>query len=98
MEGVGSGATDHLRSRGRRQATSERGTRDGIFDILPAIERLIDGAIAGTAAQIAFQRRAEILPLRLVERCAGYDHARGAEPALKGLRIQIRLLPRMGGP
>ena len=47
------------------------------------LKRVFDRAIAGAAADIAFQRRAEILPLRLVERRAGQDHARGAEPALK---------------
>src|SRR5213078_2775746 len=72
------------------------GARDCVFPIRLAVQRVFDGTIAGAAAQIAFQRCAEILPLRLVERCTGHDHARGAEPALKRLRIEKCPLHRMG--
>jgi hypothetical protein len=78
-----------------RQAAAERGTGGGVFDIGLAVKRIFDGAVAGATAQIAFQRCAEILPLRLVQRRAGQDHAGGAEPALKGLRIEKRLLHRV---
>ena len=37
--------------------------------------RIFDRAIAGATADIAFERGAEVLPLRLVQRCAGQDHA-----------------------
>ena len=96
IEGVGSRAPHHLRSGGCRQAAAECGARDGVFAIRLAVQRVFDGTIAGAAAQIAFQRCAEILPLRLVERCTGHDHARGAEPALKRLRIEKCPLHRMG--
>src|SRR5262249_43585075 len=57
--------------------------------------RVLNCAIAGAAAEIALQGRAEILPLRLVERCAGQDHAGGAEAALKPLRVEKGMLHRM---
>ena len=95
IEGVARRAAHHLRSGGRRQAAAEGGAGGGVFDIGLAVECVLDRAVAGAAAQIAFQRRAEILPLRLVQRCAGQDHAGGAEAALKGLRIEKRLLHRM---
>ena len=95
IEGVARFAPHHLRSCGGRQAAAEGGARGGVFDIDLAVERVFDRTIAGAAAQIAFQRRAEILALRLVQGCAGQDHARGAEPALKGLRVEKRLLHRV---
>ncbi len=95
IERVARRAAHHLRSGRRGQAAAECGAGGGVFDIGLAVERVLDRAIAGAAADIAFQRRAEILPLRLVQRRAGQDHAGGAEPALKCLRIEKRLLHRM---
>ena len=57
--------------------------------------RVLDRAIAGAAAEIALQRRAEILPLRLVQARGGQDHAGGAEAALESLRVEKGLLHRM---
>jgi len=62
-----------------------------------AVERVLDRAIAGAAAQIALQRGGKIGALRLVQRRAGQDHARGAEAALKRLRVEKGLLHRMRG-
>ncbi len=95
IEGIARRAAHHLRSGRRRQAAAEGGAGSGVFDIVLAVKRVLDRAIAGAAAYVSFQRRAEILPLCLVQRCAGQDHARGAEPALKGLRIEKRLLHRV---
>ncbi len=95
VEGVARRAAHQLRSGGCGQAAAEGGAGGSAFDIGLAVKRVFDRAIAGAAAQIAFQRCAEILPLRLVQGCAGQDHAGGAEPALKGLRIEKRLLHRV---
>ena len=57
-----------------------------------AVQRIVDRVIAGAAAEIALQHMRQILARSLVERCSGHDHARGAEAALKGLRIEKRLL------
>ena len=95
VEGIARRTAHHLRSGGRRQAAAERGAGRGILDVGLVMERVLDGAVAGAAADIAFQRCAEILPLRLVQRRAGQDHAGGAEPALKRLRVEKRLLHRV---
>ncbi len=95
IEGVGSRAPHHLRPGRRGQAAPECGARDRIFDIRLAVECVFDRAIPGAAAQIAFERGAEVLPLRLVERSASHDHARGAEAALKRLRVEKCLLHRV---
>ena len=96
IERVARRAAHHLRAGGRRQAAAEGGAGAGVLDIGLAVERVLDRAIAGAAADIALQRSAEILPLRLVQRGAGQDHAGGAEAALESLRIEKRLLHRMG--
>ena len=44
---------------------------------------------------LPFSERPEILPLRLVQRGAGQDHAGGAEAALESLRVEEGLLQRM---
>jgi len=74
----------------------EGGAGGGISIWVLPLDCVFDRAVAGAAAQITFQRRAEVLPLRLVERSAGQDHAGGAEAALKGLGIEERLLHRVG--
>ena len=96
IERIARCAAHDLRSGGGREAAAECGAGGGVFDVVLAVQRILDRAIAGATADIAFQRGAEVLPLRLVQRCAGQDHARGAEAALKPLRIQKRLLHRMG--
>src|SRR5436305_9121589 len=95
IEGVARRATHHQRSGRRRQATAERGACGGILDVGLAVERIFDRTIAGAAAQVSLERSAEVLPLCLVERRAGHDHARGAESALKGLGVEECLLHRM---
>src|SRR5258707_10564855 len=96
VERVALGLAPRLGVRGCREASAERRARGRVFDVGLAVEGVLDRTIAGAAADIAFQRGAEILPLRLVQRGAGQDHAGGAEAALKSLRIEERLLHRMG--
>ena len=95
IERIARRAAHHVRPGGRRQAAAEGGAGGGVLDIGLAVERVLDRAIAGAAADIALQRGAEVLPLRLVQRGAGQDHAGGAEAALKSLRIEEGLLHRM---
>src|SRR5579872_3440479 len=83
------------RARWCRQAAAERFARIDLLDIGLAVERILDWAIAGAAADIALQRCAEVLALCLVQRRAGQDHAGGAEAALEALRVKERLLHRM---
>ena len=95
IERIARRAAHHLRPGGGRQAAAERRAGGGVLDIGLAVERGLDRAIAGAAADVAFQRGAEVLPLCLVQRGAGQDHAGGTEPALKSLRIEEGLLHRM---
>src|SRR6202789_3046896 len=97
VEGVARRAAHHEGTSRRGQAAAERVAGSGVFDVGLAVERILDRAIAGAAADIALQRRTKILPLRLVQRGTGQDHAGGAEAALKSLRVQKGLLHRMDG-
>src|SRR3984885_11577372 len=97
LEGVALRATHHEWSGRRRQAAAECIAGIGFFDVGLAVQRVLDRAIPCAAADVALQRRAEVCTLRLIQRRAGQDHARGAEAALKSLRIQERLLHRMNG-
>ena len=75
IERIARCAAHHLRSGGGREAAAKCGARDGVFDVVLAVQRILDRAIAGATTDIAFQRGAEVLPLRLVQRRAGQDHA-----------------------
>ena len=66
-----------------------------LLDIDDAMERVVDAVIAGAAAEIALQHARQVLMCLLVEGCGCHDHARRAEPALKGLRIEKGLLHRV---
>ncbi len=96
IERIARRAAHDLRSGGGREAAAECGAGGRVFDVVLAVECVFDRAVAGATADVALQRGAEVLPLRLVQRRAGQDHARCAEAALKPLRIQKRLLHRMG--
>ena len=67
-------------------------SRGLLLDIDHAVQRIVDRVIAGAAAKIALQHMRQILARGLVEGRRGHDHACGAEAALKGLRIEKRLL------
>ncbi len=66
-----------------------------VFDVAFAGNGVVDGAIAGAAAQVAFHRARQIGALRLIERSGGHDHAGGAEAALETLRVEKGALHRM---
>src|SRR5262249_46469471 len=90
-------AAHDVRAGRRRQAAAERGAGfDSILDVALAVEGILDGAIAGAAADVSLERRAEIRLLRLVQRSTGQNHAGGAEAALEALRVEKGLLHRMG--
>ncbi len=95
VEGKTRLAGDHIRRRRRRYAVAASVTINRVFNAAHAGNRIIDRPVAGTAAEIALQRPAEVLPLRLIERRRGDDHAGGAEAALKSLRVKERALHRM---
>lgn len=70
-------------------------SRSLLLDIDHAVQSIVDAVIAGAAAQITLQHAWQLLArLRIEGRC-GHDHARGAIAALKGLRIEKRLLHRV---
>ena len=69
-----------------------------LLDIDDAVQRVVDAVIAGAAAKIALEHAGQILARLFVEGRRGHDHAGGAEAALKGLRVEKRLLHRMQLP
>ncbi len=75
VEGVARRTLDHERTGRRRQAAAEGFAGADLLDVGLAVERVLDRAIAGAAADIALERNAELLPLRLVQRGACQDHA-----------------------
>ncbi len=87
--------THHLRTGRSREAAAEGSTGRGILDVVLAVESVLDGAIAGAAADVSFQGDAEVLPLRLVQGSTGQDHACGTKAALKSLGVEKGLLQRM---
>src|SRR5581483_9417058 len=95
VEGVARCPSHHQRAGRRGEAAAECFAGCDLLDIGLAVERILDRAIAGAAADVALQRCAEILALRLVQRRAGQDHAGRAEAALEALRVEERLLHRM---
>src|SRR5258707_14435305 len=76
-------ALHDARARGRRDAAAERFTGDCVLDVLDVVQRVADRAIAGAAADVYFQRGAEVTLLRLADVGTGQNHASSAEAALK---------------
>jgi hypothetical protein len=62
------------------------------------VDRIFDRTIACAAAQIPFHRPTEIAALRLIQARNRDAHPGRAEPALKALRLQQRVLNGMKGP
>ena len=58
-------------------------------------KRIGDGAVAGTAAKITFERVRQIGLLIGIQGSGGHDHAGGAEAALECLCVQEGLLHRV---
>ena len=95
VEGEARLAGDDIGAGRRRHIVADAAAGVAIFGVAFPCDRILDGAIAGAAAQIAFQRTRTIGALRLGERSGGHDHAGCAEAALKALRVEKRLLHRM---
>ncbi len=96
--GVERRAGDDAGTRGRRQAAAARGARRIVLDEARAGQRIPDGAVAGTAAEIALHRPRQVARLRRIERRSGQDHSGRAEAALEPLGVEKGLLQRMEGP
>jgi len=92
---VAGAAADDGACRRRRHVAAAGVARFGPFDLTHAANGILDGPIAGAAANVAFQRRRQILALRLVEARSRDDHSRRAEAALEALGLQEGLLHGM---
>ena len=66
-----------------------------VFGLAHAMHGIADAAIAGAAAEIAFERIGQVLARLGVEAGGGHDHAGAAESALKARRIEKGLLHRV---
>ena len=60
-----------------------------------AVDRVLDGAISGAAAQVSLQRARQVLLLLVGEGRRRHDHPRGAEAALEAGSVEELLLHRM---
>src|ERR1700733_4783101 len=88
VERVARAAADDGRAGRRRHASAASVPRVGVLDLTDAADGALDRAIAGAAANVAFERPCQIVTLGLVQACGGEDHARRAEAALKALGLQ----------
>ncbi len=77
------------------QAGAEGLARDVFLDVDPAVQGVVDRAVAGAATEIALQRMRQVGLVRLIEGRRGHDHAGGAVAALEGLRVMEGFLDRM---
>jgi hypothetical protein len=59
------------------------------------VNRILDGVIAGAAAEVAFEMPRQILQILGSEGGRRHDHAGRAEPALEPLRLEELLLHRV---
>ena len=57
-----------------------------------AVDGVVDGAVSRAPAEIALEHAGQFLARLPGEAGRGHDHARGAEAALEGLRLDKRLL------
>ena len=79
------------------QAGAERLAGDVVLDVLLAVQRIDDRAVAGAATDVALEGMRQVGLVRLVERRRGrrHHHAGGAVAALEGLRVVEGLLDWM---
>ncbi len=76
----------------------------GAFDVPDAAQRVLDGPVAGAAAQVALEQAAQLLrwgsrePGGGVQAGGGHDEPGGAEAALEPLRVEEPPLDRVGVP
>ncbi len=97
VEGVTRLAGHHGRPGRRRHIAAARRGRVGLVDVAHAAHGVLDGAISGAPAQIAFEGIGEVGALGLVEARSRDDHARCAKSALEALGLQKGALHRMQG-
>ncbi len=88
VERVARASGDDVGPGRRRHAVATGGAGFRGFDFVPAGKRVLDGPVAGAAAQVSLQRLPKVRALRLIERSRGHDHAGGAEAALEALRVE----------
>ena len=69
-------AGDHVGGRGRADAGADGLAGRGLLDPDDAVDRILDRAIAGAAAEVSLQRARQVLLLLVGERRRGHDHAR----------------------
>ena len=80
---------------GAPQARAAGMPGDVLLGVHHAVQRIVDGMIAGAAAEIALEPERKVLARLFVEGRRGHDHAGRAEAALEGLRVEEGLLHRM---
>ena len=93
--GVASRARDDGMSQRILQAGATGMTSAVFLDGGHTMQRILDGMISGTTTQISFESEGKILLLLFGKAGGGHDHPRGAEAALKSLRVEESLLHRM---
>jgi hypothetical protein len=98
VEGVARFTRDHGRTGRRRDIAAARRGRIGFIDVARPAHRILDGAISGAPAQIAFEGVGEVGALGLVEARGRDDHAGRAKSALETLGLEKRALHRMQRP
>ena len=76
-------AGDHVGGGRRADAGADGLARAGLLDRGDAVDRVLDGAVAGAAAEVSLQRPRQVLLLLVGEGRGGHDHAGGAEAALE---------------
>jgi hypothetical protein len=97
VERVSYAARNNSYRRRRLDVATDRRTPVDRFDMRNTVDCVFDHTIAGAAAQIPLHRPTEIATLRLIQTRNRDAHAGRAEPALKALRLQQRLLNGMKG-
>ena len=66
-----------------------------VLDGAHAVDRVLDGVVAGAAAEVALEMPRQVLASSAVKVGGRHDHAGGAEAALEPLRVEERLLHRV---
>src|SRR3954454_8470643 len=95
IEGVAHLPCDDPLARGGGQGRSAGRARPIMLDSFVPVDRVLDRAVSGTAAQVALQEPWQILAFLLGEVGRRHDHSGRAETALKALSFEERPLHRV---
>ena len=95
VEGVAGRSGDDRRAERVAQARAGRFAGDVFLGFADAVDGIVDAAVAGAPAQVAFEMVREIGLRRIVERAGRQDHAGRAVAALETARVEEVLLHRM---